>query len=423
MKFLTKDASLSYEEAKIFLSDKNIKTQREYFNWIKGKSIILKLPCNPKKFYQEEWKGWGDYINSKNISNIQKNKSYFYSYEECCEVISRFNVKTKRQYLILIKSEKDLKLPSNPDKTYKRDWISWEVFLKKEKVHKLSYYEAKEYLADKKILNNKDYIKYIKDNNINFLLLYPNSYKEWEGYDIYLNKKYFSYENAKKYLIDKNLKSKSQYINWYNENDINFLPKIPHKYYKDFEGYKKYLSINDEYSKFINYKLAIEYVSKFNVKTQRDYKQWQKINSIDFLPNWPDGVYKEWKGWCVFLNSNGNESTGESIITRFLIDNDIDFVKQKKFSDCKRIYNLSFDFYLPDYNTCIEYNGEQHYKSVKIFGGDSKLKYQKENDKIKKKYCDDNNMKLIIIPYTFIKNIDELLSQFLYKNKIEDASI
>jgi very-short-patch-repair endonuclease len=33
------------------------------------------------------------------------------------------------------------------------------------------------------------------------------------------------------------------------------------------------------------------------------------------------------------------------------------------------VINL-IDFYLPDYNICIEYNGAQHYKPVKYWGGE-----------------------------------------------------
>lgn len=52
-----------------------------------------------------------------------------------------------------------------------------------------------------------------------------------------------------------------------------------------------------------------------------------------------------------------NQSIGEKMIERFLIKNNINYIYQKKFSDCKDKSLLSFDFYLPDYNTCIEFNG------------------------------------------------------------------
>lgn len=97
------------------------------------------------------------------------------------------------------------------------------------------------------------------------------------------------------------------------------------------------------------------------------------------------------------------ESTGEKFIAKFLQENNINFVRQKKFDDCKHVRLLSFDFYLPDHNICIEYNGIQHYemiqrskdkeKNIKIFNG------IKVRDNIKKEYCKNNNIELLIISY------------------------
>ena len=104
-------------------------------------------------------------------------------------------------------------------------------------------------------------------------------------------------------------------------------------------------------------------------------------------------------------------SKGEQKISDILNELDIVFIRQYGFTDCKKKKKLLFDFYLPDYNVCIEYNGEQHYKSIEYFGGEEKLKMQKENDKIKENYCINNNINLIIIPYTDFKNIKNILKQ------------
>lgn len=99
-----------------------------------------------------------------------------------------------------------------------------------------------------------------------------------------------------------------------------------------------------------------------------------------------------------------NQSKGESIIESFLIDNNIKYENQKRFKDCKDKQLLPFDFYLPEFNTCIEYDGEHHFKPV-CFGGISKeraiveLKKTKERDIIKNNFCKDNSIDLIRICY------------------------
>jgi hypothetical protein len=93
------------------------------------------------------------------------------------------------------------------------------------------------------------------------------------------------------------------------------------------------------------------------------------------------------------------ESKGERELRQLLKLNNIEYTPQYKFLNCKDKKVLAFDFYLPDYNTCIEYQGIQHYEPVKLFGGEEKFKIQQKRDKIKMEYCQNNNIPLIIIKY------------------------
>ena len=100
----------------------------------------------------------------------------------------------------------------------------------------------------------------------------------------------------------------------------------------------------------------------------------------------------------------------ELFIQSYLESINIDFIPQKVFSDCKNKNNtcyLYFDFYLPYYNMIIEYDGQQHFDPIKIWGGEEKLKRQQENDEIKNQYCKNNNINLVRIPYT--KNKEEII--------------
>lgn len=105
-----------------------------------------------------------------------------------------------------------------------------------------------------------------------------------------------------------------------------------------------------------------------------------------------------------------NESKGEKEIRNILEIKRIKFIPQHKFNDCKNINKLPFDFYLPDHNICIEYHGLQHYEPIKWFGGQDVFDKLIKRDKIKKNYCIEKNIKLIIIPYgkNIIKIINEL---------------
>ena len=104
-----------------------------------------------------------------------------------------------------------------------------------------------------------------------------------------------------------------------------------------------------------------------------------------------------------------NESKGEKRINSFLLKNNINYLIQYRFEDCKFKYTLPFDFYLPKYNCCIEFDGGQHYKIVDWFGGLDGFVDTKIRDTVKNIYCQQNNIKLIRIPYWDFDNIEDIL--------------
>ena len=99
-----------------------------------------------------------------------------------------------------------------------------------------------------------------------------------------------------------------------------------------------------------------------------------------------------------------NTSKGEKAIEEWINKQNILYESQKRFFDCRDKKPLPFDFYLPEYDICIEYQGQQHYESIKYFGGKSKFEDQIKKDNIKKEYCKKNNILLIEIPYYFDLN-------------------
>lgn len=95
-----------------------------------------------------------------------------------------------------------------------------------------------------------------------------------------------------------------------------------------------------------------------------------------------------------------SQSRGEDYVESYLKNRNIKYIQQKKFDDLMSCRQLSYDFYLPDYNILIEYQGEQHF-NPKNFGGVSKeisierLKKQKIHDKIKRKYAKEKGYVLL----------------------------
>ena len=92
-------------------------------------------------------------------------------------------------------------------------------------------------------------------------------------------------------------------------------------------------------------------------------------------------------------------SKGESEVQRWLKANGYEFVRQWNPENLTGEQALRFDFYLPTAKLCIEYDGRQHYEVVDYFGGKTAYTKLKKRDRMKSKWCLENDTTLIRIKY------------------------
>lgn len=171
---------------------------------------------------------------------------------------------------------------------------------------------------------------------------------------------------------------------------------------KSHEQYEK--EIHEKYPEII-------LLSKYNGTHNKIKCQCMVCNTV--WECWATNLIREQAG-CPMCRS----SIGEYNIAKYLLSNDIKFERQYAFEDCVYKDKLRFDFYLPDYRICIEFQGEQHYFPVD-FKGHGKEEAQeafdklKVRDNIKKEYCKNNNITLIEIAYIDRdkKKIDKILDK------------
>ena len=98
-------------------------------------------------------------------------------------------------------------------------------------------------------------------------------------------------------------------------------------------------------------------------------------------------------------------SKNERLVSIILTKINENYITQKEFSDCRIKQPLPFDFYLPQYNMVIETHGVQHYEEVKFYRTNE---HTLKSDRIKKKYCKDNNIQYCEINCSSGKNIDTI---------------
>lgn len=100
-------------------------------------------------------------------------------------------------------------------------------------------------------------------------------------------------------------------------------------------------------------------------------------------------------------------SSGENRIGKFLELAKITYISQFKLDG----YKYRYDFYLPQLNLLIEYDGEQHFRPVDYFGGRKAFKRLVRNDAIKTRLAKDYGYGLLRISYKQFEEIELILSR------------
>lgn len=106
-------------------------------------------------------------------------------------------------------------------------------------------------------------------------------------------------------------------------------------------------------------------------------------------------------------------SKNEVFIASLLKSHNIEYQQEKSFDTCIGVggRHLRFDFYLPAFNTCIEFDGKQHFIPIDYFGGNKNYERTKANDKIKNEFCMQKSIQLCRLNYMMSK--EEIEEQIL----------
>ena len=156
----------------------------------------------------------------------------------------------------------------------------------------------------------------------------------------------------------------------------------------------------------------------------KDWSGFISGSGIEFVERSYKNKYGQWVWKCrctcgkyfydlpARVNNGHTSSCGcksisfkEGYIKNILSEIGAHYKTEYKFDDCSNVLPLRFDFVLfkdrkhSDVIGAIEYDGEQHYLPVSIFGGSDGLEKCKLRDKIKDDFCSNNNIPLLRLPY------------------------
>lgn len=164
---------------------------------------------------------------------------------------------------------------------------------------------------------------------------------------------------------------------------------------------------NDEVEKYINSYNNNILLNKYDYTNSYEKNLKIKCGVCGNIYTTSYYLYKESFHMC--RNCNKQFSKGEQLISKYLDEMGLSYECEKRFENCRDNKPLPFDFYLKDYNICIEFQGKQHYFPVDYFGGEETFKIRKMHDHMKKVFCIENNITLIEIKYNEIDFIKDIL--------------
>ena len=117
---------LSFEDAKKFVSllGLNSITWRDFCEFDKPDNI----PASPDRVYKNKgWISWSDFLSTGKVPN---QKRVFCSFGKARRFVRKLKLKSYKEWCIYRKSDKrPSNIPSNPNRTYSKKWISWTDFL------------------------------------------------------------------------------------------------------------------------------------------------------------------------------------------------------------------------------------------------------------------------------------------------------
>lgn len=106
-------------------------------------------------------------------------------------------------------------------------------------------------------------------------------------------------------------------------------------------------------------------------------------------------------------------SKGEKLISEILDSEGIKYLREHRFPDCKHKNTLPYDFYLPDFDALIEFDGRQHEVACEFYGGEKALKQIQITDAIKNQYAKDTRRPLLRVKHDDKKIYDTVIG-FLF---------
>lgn len=245
------------------------------------------------------------------------------------------------------------------------------------------------------------------DNTINYKVTFSID-KLDDIFNTYILNNYNNYIAVRNYPLNEILDIESEGV-YYKSYKTHNLDMSKHK--EIFHELMKTLKLSKEetikklYNKYVKENRQQNLLTEIVCFYYRMNYFNNSMESVERAYNTKDKIIREMLGLDINAKLNN-----VSELTLYKIVKDIfnDAIYQYK---CEWLGRQSIDIYVPSRRLAIEYQGEQHYNPIDIFGGEKALQKQKYLDEKKRKLCKDNDVKLIEWKYDEPINTENLIKK------------
>jgi len=239
---------LSFEEVRILIHKRKLNSKTEWQKFCLSGQKPFSIPSSPQSVYRKNWISWGDFLGTYEKAPQDK---IFIKYEEASKIVIELGIKTHGEWTKFKKSKNfdEYNLPKAPEIVYdKKGWKGYPAFFGKEKIKKLRFFRAKEFMLKSNVNTWAQWVDYSKKDRPSFIPSNPQKFykDQWKGWKDFLgtsnDKKFKSYNDAKKWAHLNKIKTKKQ---WKESPDRpKYYPINPDQcleYKKDWIGWKDFL--------------------------------------------------------------------------------------------------------------------------------------------------------------------------------------
>ena len=313
----------SFEEAREFARNLKLNNNAAWQKWSKYGQRPCDIPSTPSVIYKDSgWVSWGDWLGTGNLGPQDYN---FLSFEKAREFVRNLKLDGHNAWRKWKSNNRPNDIPASPDVTYKDSgWVSWGDWLgtgNTQKKNFLVFEEARKFVRNLKLDGQKAWNKWRKNKPENIPSHPYDVYKDsgWVSLGDFLgtgtiapkNRKFLSFEEARKFARDLNLSGGPAWKKWSKSSERpEDIPSSPATVYKDsgwvslgdFLGTGTIATYN---RKYLSFEEARKFVRNLKLSGQAAWREWCKSgDKPDDIPASSNLIYKSsWVSWGYFLGA------------------------------------------------------------------------------------------------------------------------